>query len=224
MIILAAEQQEKVTGEQEPVVDVEQENVIEGTVAITTASTTLTPSATITTTESTPIDTTTIILPTTTGQVTTTEEVAVDNVHILSFISFEYFWTCWFLFHLNCFWCRNCCWILEINLIVKWIFRINAELFYSQTDATTDENKLVEYDDDDDYLEPVEEQKEPKIIEDPSTPKPTIGLNIFTSTPTTEKITTTTEMEIVNNPPVIKSRLPKQPLTAGKPFGWGNEE
>lgn len=73
-------------------------------------------------------------------------------------------------------------------------------------------------------MDPEEEQEEQeKKMVTASTPGSTHGLNIFVAqSTTTEKAVTTTEYvepEILNTPPVIKSRLPKQPLTAGKPFG-----
>lgn len=95
------------------------------------------------------------------------------------------------------------------------------------TGVSAEGGKSNDYDDED-YLEPElgeeEDEEEEEKVETPSTPKPTVGLNIFTtqSTSTTTVATTTEEVsepEILNTPPVIKSRLPKQPLTAGKPFG-----
>lgn len=84
----------------------------------------------------------------------------------------------------------------------------------------------IETDEADDYLDPETdpdmEEQDKKETAAPTTPA-TVSLNIFTSpTTTTERPVTTTEYvepEILNTPPVIKSRLPKQPLTAGKPFG-----
>lgn len=78
-------------------------------------------------------------------------------------------------------------------------------------------------DDDDDYYD---EEFEDTATTAASTP-PTVGarlvpvVEISTMAATTERLPTTTEVvepEIVNSPPVIKSRIPKQPLTAGKPF------
>lgn len=88
--------------------------------------------------------------------------------------------------------------------------------------STTD---LVDEAEDDDYLEKEEEEEIEVKEEKPSTPasvpsfSSTSSLNIF---PTEAVVPTTTEYfepEISNTPPVIKSRLPKQQLTAGKPFG-----
>ena len=101
-------------------------------------------------------------------------------------------------------------------------------LVYSQTpEGTTTAAAASDYDYEyDDKDDEVEEEASEKINEiSPSTPRSSVSLNIFTtpSTTTTEKeVEVTTEYvepEVQNSPPVIKSRLPKQPLTAGKPFG-----
>lgn len=184
-----------------------------------------------TTTENAPTETTTTVTTMTThtatsssssaGQVTTTVEPAVDNVHTYPYLSHYSFWleldpT----FTLKLFYSyKN---LRPITFIINYSFTQAA------VDATTTDKDMPE--ENGDYYEYFDPEAEDKGAKPSSTPaaaptfSSTTGLNIFRTDAVVPTTTEYVEPEVINTPPVIKSRLPKQPLTAGKPFGWAQNE